>query len=496
MPEGIFAKVVASSSENRQSVRIGRDRNVHTRVLVLLLGVVSACHPPRAPQTPGPVGLALVGVTVIDVETGRLAAERTVLIEGDTITAVVAAGDARLPPGTELVDGHGRFLIPGLWDMHVHLTAGGASDFQRFVAHGVTGVRDMGGNWTTLQDLRDRVEWGEIVGPRMKATGAMVENARWLQAVQSIPEARAYLQANPRLGVGSVDEARAAVDSLVRIGADFVKVRTAPPADAYRALLDEAGARGIPVVGHVPDGDFGMADAIEGGQAGFEHVVNLGDAVDELSSADRRELFRRMARGGVAFTPTLVPELHRLYPAAAVSSIVHDSLGLLDPRRRSISDTLSAFWRVTEALDRYDTPREWAAVIPRALGYALELHEEGVPILAGTDFGARLVYPGASLHDELFLLVELLNLSPLEALQSATLHPARFLGQADAFGTVAPGKVADLVLLDANPLDDIRNVERIHMVILDGRVVTLAGSGPLRSRAPRDPGPGAAGSQR
>lgn len=457
--------------------------------LVALASLMLACSIPQAPEVPGASGLALVDVTIVDVETGRLIGGQTVLIEDSRISAVVAAADASVPPGMRIVDGGGRFLIPGLWDMHVHLSDGDVTDLQLFVAHGVTAVRDMGGAWETIQTWRDQIQTGQLVGPRVIAAGPIVEDARWLQAVLSITEGRAYLEGNPRLSVANAEEARGVVDSLALLGVDFIKVRTAPPPDAYLALVEQARARHLSVVGHVPGGEIGLATAIEVGQAGFEHIDGLTGELDGMSSLDRNELIRLMAERGVVFTPTLVTEMRRLYPAEAVSAIVQDSLGLLDPRRRYISEALLAFWQVQEELDRYDSPRDWPPIIARALGYAREMHRAGVPILAGTDFGGRLVYPGSSLHDEMALLVEQLGLSPLEAIQAATINPAEFLRQQDVFGTVAPGKRADLVLLDANPLDDVRNVERIHLVVVGGQLLTSEDLAGLRADALRRPLP-------
>lgn len=452
---------------------------------LVLLALQAACASSRAGGAPDVVDLAFVDVTVVDVESGRSIPGRTVLIAGDRILAVSSAEDAPVPAGARVVGGQGKFLMPGLWDMHVHLSHAGATDLQLFVTRGVTGVRDMGGSWRTLQIWRERIQAGEIVGPRVKTAGPIVESARWLEAVRSIPEGRAYLEGNPRLGVETVEDAKAAVDSLARLGVDLVKVRNAPPREAYFALVEEARRRGLAVVGHLPRGGLGFEGVLEAGALGVEHVDGLTGELDEIADVDRGTLFARMAERGVWFTPTLVTELHRIYPAEAVEAIVEDSLGLLDPRRESISDTLLAFWRVQAELDKYEEKRDWGPILARALEYGRQMHAAGVPLLAGTDFGARLVYPGSSLHDELALLVERLGISPVEALRTATRNPARVLGEGEREGTVATGARADLLLLEADPLLDIRNTRRIDAVVLGGRLLTRDQLGELEDDARR-----------
>lgn len=441
------------------------------RVLFLfLLALIPACTSTRTGSASVPADLVFSDVTVVDVESGRLVPGQTVLIAGNRIVEVSPTGRSRVASGAHVVDARGKYLIPGLWDMHVHLTDGGATALPLFVAHGVTGVRDMGGDWKVVYGWRDRIEAGETVGPRVKTAGSIIEDARWLEAVLSIPEGRAALERSPRMGVGTVEEARAAVDSLVRLGVDFIKVRTFPPREVYFAVVEAAHRQDLHVVGHLPGGGLGFLGAIEAGQLGIEHIGGLADELDEKSEEDRRALFTRVAEQGIVYVPTLVAELKRVYSAEVVSAIVEDSLGLLDTRRGYISDSLLAYWRLQQELDKYDTPKDSEPTLARALRYLQEMHEAGVPVLAGTDFGARLVYPGWSLHDELALLVEYAGFTPIQALQAATRNAAEFFGEANEFGTVEAGKRADLVLIGGDPFVDIRNTQRIEAVVLDGKL--------------------------
>ncbi|HUE90351.1 MAG TPA: amidohydrolase family protein [Vicinamibacterales bacterium] len=453
---------------------VNRGTAVARVLLLILLASVAACTPRLTGSASGGADVVFRDVTIVDVENGGLIPGQTVLISGNRITGVSPARRTAIPPGAQVVDSRGKYLIPGLWDMHVHLTDGGSASLPLFVAHGVTGVRDMGGDWDLISGWRDLIDAREAVGPRMRIAGPIVEDARWLEAVRSIPEGRSFLDGSPRIGMAMAAEAQPTVDSLVRLGVDFIKVRNAPPREAYFALVEEARRRGLPVVGHLPGGESGLVAAIEAGQMSIEHIGGLADALDGQPENDRRALYARIAERGIAYVPTLVAEMRRVYAAEVVSAIVADSLGLLDLRRRYISDPLLAFWRLQEALDKYDAPRDWEPILARALGYLQEMQATGVPMLAGTDFGSRLVYPGWSLHDELMLLVEYAGLSPLQALQTATRNAAWFFGEADEFGTVEPGKRADLVLLSGDPLVDIRNTQRIEAVVLDGRLYPRA----------------------
>ncbi|HEX8362376.1 MAG TPA: serine hydrolase [Longimicrobium sp.] len=438
--------------------------------LAIMRAVPSSAQTARA----SPV-LAITDVTVVDVANATLRPHQTVVTAGGRIRSIgPTGGRPAIPRGASVVRGTGKYLIPGLWDMHVHLTAAGATDIPLFVAHGVTGVRDMGGTWEVIQRWRHAIDVGTVVGPRVRTAGPIIENARWLQRVRSIPEGAAFLDAYPRFGVSTVEEAKSAVDSLARLGVDFIKVRNAPPDEAYLALLQHARSRGLSVVGHAPGNTSGFRRAIDAGQAGIEHLDYLADALDSLSAAERHSLFAGMARHSTRYTPTIVSEMPRMYSPAAMTAAVNDSLGRLDPRRRYVSDVLLQFWRTQEAFDKYENPRNWSEIIPRELGYVREIHQAGVTFLAGTDFGTRLVYPGWSLHDELALLVERASLSPAEALQAATINAASFFNEDRDFGTVEVGRRADLVLLDANPLEQIRNTRRINAVILAGRLLDRA----------------------
>jgi hypothetical protein len=417
-------------------------------------------EPAAAPGT-----LAITHVTVVDVTGGPSRADQTVLVSGNRIVQVGPAAGVRVPRGARVVDGAGKYLIPGLWDMHAH--AGSYGDTTGHPAltlqlvHGVTGNRDMGAtSFERMKAWRDDVAAGRLLGPRMKIASPIVENPRWMATIRRWEEEAGKNTdwLDLRFGPRTADEVERWVDSVTAMGADHVKVRNWPDTAVSRALLARARMRGIPVVGHA------NLPFPETGVASYEHQIfpEL-----RLSDAGRDSLFRRWGANGVAFVPTLVASVGRMYPPDTLLAWVDPAR---DARYRFVPAEMLAEWRdELQVAAANEEPQDWHAGYQRRLAELREMRAAGVTILAASDFGAPLVVPGFDLHAELARLVSDLGLTPLEALQAATLNPARFLGMADSLGTVEAGKLADLVLLDADPLADIGNTRRIRAVIANGR---------------------------
>jgi hypothetical protein len=469
----------------------------------ILLGVacllLTACTRAAAPT------VAIRAVTVVDVMNGSLRGKQTVLLVGNRITAVGPDDKVRIPDDADLVDGTGGFLIPGLWDMHIHSVANVAVDrslesvaaqdwhFSLFLAHGVTGVRNMndGTGDVTLEltkSVRRRLAAGDLRGP-----------PRFITAGPSI-DGDPPLGSNPVV-VRTAAEARAAVEQLVSNSADLVKVYENLSREAYFAIIDEARRRRIPVDGHVPfrvtpeeAADAGQRtaehpDALAAGcstaaeaerkrfasvladynslpdgekfLAMFRHARALYDSRDPAACASAIEAYRR---NGVAVTVDLVAYHHVVYAEQVLRT----------PRMRLVPQEVRRNW---ETLLDSETTREFQSILRPIVPLELEnvrlLNEAGVLLLAATDVGVPFQVPGISLHVELERLVEA-GLSPLKALQTATLNPARVLEMADSLGSIEPGKLADLVLLDANPVEDIRNTQKIRAVVADGRLYRRA----------------------
>jgi imidazolonepropionase-like amidohydrolase len=392
--------------------------------------------------------VALTGVTLIDIETGARRSAVTVLAQGDRIAAI--GPEVAIPRGAIRVSGKGKFLIPGLWDMHTHHQGTGAESLDLFVAKGVVGTRDMGGDAEFILPLRDRVRNGTVFGPEIVASGPMVDNA---------PPEFPY-----RLHVTNAEEARAAVRELKRLGVDFIKVHDHTPREVFFAAIAEASQVGLTVSGHVPLA-VTVEEAADAGIRSIEHLANyevLGECStgETYSLSNCLRLFDKLAAKGVWQTPTLAFEqtLPDVFEGKPLQHSEYASDSLLELTRHNIEVS-----HVPKAsLDKL----RYAARVTLEQGIH-DLYSRGNRFLAGCDG----LVPGFCLHDELEWFTKA-GFSPLEALQTATINPARFLGREKLQGTIEVGKRADLVLLDADPLIDIRNVGRIDAVILRGRLVT------------------------
>ena len=419
-------------------------------LLTPLALLAAACAHATSPDVaPGDVSLAIANVTVVDVRTGALVPGRTILIHGDTIVAVTDAGVA-LPSGVRVVDATGRYAIPGLWDMHVHVLWQDSVPetlLPRFVAAGITGVRDMGGTAQGLADAR-RLQREAIV-PRIVASGPLLDGPQ---------------PVDPSISFAVADSAAAvaAVDSLHALGADFVKVYTLLPADALRAAAARAAQLGLAVAGHVP-GELSVPDGARAGMRSIEHLrEEIAVFCTRADSIACEPTIDALRGAPVWQTPTLVviDAKTRMREAA-----------FADPAEAaSMPAGLRDLWRSIRE-SRLDRPEAyWAQRCERwldALWLTRRLHGAGMPILAGSDTPVLFTYPGSSLHRELELLVEA-GLRPADALRAATLEPARYLGREDRMGPIEAGRVADIVLLGANPLDSIRATRDVAGVVLRG----------------------------
>jgi imidazolonepropionase-like amidohydrolase len=439
-----------------------------------------------------PASIAITGVAVIDVRSGEVLRDRTVVITGDRIAEVASRTDARIPAGAQMVDGRGRYLIPGLWDMHVHQVR---NFLTLYIANGVTGVREMGMSALPLPEtvaLRKRIEQGQTIGPRFFAAGPTVD-ARPSTRISEVSARNA-------------EEGRAAVGRLRRAGADFIKVYQRLDRDTYFATADEAKRQGIPFAGHLPHA-IALDEASRSGQRSIEHLTvgnpsgllplcsSKEDALrrgaeeqfrlavasspnDPTTLPPRREWMnlavesfdekrcltelRQLAAHGTWHTPTLMAGMRRG---------AHDDSILRDPRLEYAAAVFRRQWETGRS--RYVSmfsEAESAAYFRLLLRIVSVLQRAGVELLAGTDapVASAFATPGFSLHQELELLASA-GLTPIEAIRTATLNPARYFGLEDSLGTVESGKLADLILLSANPVEDIRHTQRIEGVMANGR---------------------------
>jgi imidazolonepropionase-like amidohydrolase len=409
----------------------------------------------------GPRGSAFIAITDVTLIDGTGAAPRphaTVVVKDGRIVSV---GTAATPPaGARRIDGAGKFLIPGLWDMHAHVSVAGDLACPALLANGVTGVREPGGEIAITDWLRERIGRGDLAGPRIFRAGPFVDGSK--------------PGAFDRLVVDTPEDGRRAVAFLKQRGVDFIKVHNGAPPEAYFAVLEEAKRAGLTVVGHIPLA-VDPRKAVEAGHHSVEHIVSLFEgpvvqkvkagmtqeqAIAEFTDDDAASLGKLMAGRGTWFDPTLIAYWTRTKHRNAIAED--------EPGYPYTTGSLRAFWKQLPPLP--DSPelrdrleRGWK----RFLEIARIVRRQGVRFLVGTDLAGTNIAPGFSVHDELGWLVEV-GFTPLEVLTVATRHSAESLGRLHDLGTIERGKRADLVLLEADPLQDIAHTRRILAVVADG----------------------------
>jgi Amidohydrolase family len=470
---------------------------VSTSLRRIAVGLVIACFAAAAVISYffwHPSAIAITHVTVIDATGAAPQPDSTVIISDGRISAIGPANQVAIPRRARVVDASGKFLIPGLADMHIHLTGAGEPIGSRefiiplLIANGITTVRDMGGKVEYLKALRAEIDSGKRIGPRIFFTGP-------------------YLDGNPpsfqpSIVVQTPAEAIAAVDKLHSEGVDFIKVQSRLQPEPYYAIALESKRLNIRFLGHVPD-SITAAAASDAGQASIEHLtgVLLGcstreeelrqrrlapvppgedkaqklardrawtkDLLDSYSAQKAENLFQKFLANRTWQVPTLPLLIHLAY-------LVPESDRAGDTRLKYIPRDVRQNWdRSRNELLDARTEEDFALqrrLVKQSLAGVKTMNDAGVPFMAGTDAAAPNVFPGFSLHEDLALLVEA-GLTPMQALQAATVRPAEFLGPTAEQGTIEAGKRADLVLLDANPLEDIHNTQKIRALIVNGRLL-------------------------
>ncbi len=439
--------------------------------------------------------LVITRVSVVDVEQGALVPGQDVLIKATRIIGVVPQGKTQLPTGVRTVDGRGRYLIPGLWDMHVHLHGSGnptGVELPLLVAHGTTGVRVLNADRPSVdpmrtpglaqhRDLQARIAAGTLTGPRMLALGSWAINGA-SGISDSMP---AFYKARTR------EEGQQLALYLKERGFDFAKIYNNVSRDGYLGLAEEARAIGLPIAGHEP-GTLSAIEISNAGQKSIEHsrifllncfagadsmrkgrltssqTVRRRRMVDEYDPRICAEVFQTFVRNGTWITPTHGTRKH--------DALAGDSAYRLGARSKYVTITQTVAWlQDADGMVAGDSSgagrKSYMDFYTKGLSLTHEAYRAGVRVMVGTDAGDSFILPGAGVHDELGELVKA-GLTPAEALRAATLAGAQYFDRTAEFGTVRAGRYADLVLLDANPLAEIGNSRRIHAVVLNGKVFT------------------------
>jgi imidazolonepropionase-like amidohydrolase len=398
--------------------------------------------------------IAIVGVNVIPMDERVVLRNQTVIIRGDTIEAVGPARSVRTPRGARRIDGKGLYLLPGLADMHVHLRDPG--ELETYLRYGITTIVHTGGAEPNAPDLlryRDELESGKRVGPSLFVSGPLIDGPQPIFRKLAV-------------AVSTPEDARNVAAEQKKAGYDFHKTYNFLPRDAYLELLRVAQ---LPVIGHVPE-EADIFTAIASGHAMFLHASDFvtGTAMFDRSKRDITRIEAEIARAveaaakaNVVVTPTLVAS------RASVRKIDAREEILADPETQTLAPSVLAMWRQDTYVQRLSRK-----IYPIAREITKALHDRGVMLMTGTDAAVVGVFPGRGLHDELRELVSM-GLTPYDALRAATVNPGSFLRKhvprAKPFGVVRPGYRADLLLVKANPLDDVANAARIEGVIVRGR---------------------------
>jgi imidazolonepropionase-like amidohydrolase len=418
------------------------------------------------PQSPS---LALIHVTVIDVTGAPARPDMTVIVTGDRIVGIGRANAVRVPNNAQVFDATGKFLIPGLWDMHVHLGSyeDGKKELHHLLAYGITGVRDMASPIDDILRLRQETSDRRIVGPHLVVAGPILQAPLPFRVPPLVRT------------VSDPNGAKNTVDELQGKGVDFIKIGDTLPRAVYLAIAEESTRRHVPFAGHLPvsvtaseASRYGQRSIEHFGSAGFHGVLIACSTQEaELSAYVQAALAAAMTGGDspdtkvlqADFTTRLVESYDSRKAAALFSLFVKNGTWQVP--------TLVALRSVWDGKRGQMTAAEIAAgerVWQKDIEMLTAMRREGVRILAGTDVPIGDGVP--SLHEELVMLVKA-GMTPMEALQAATRNPADFLGRLSTEGTVETGKVANLVVLDANPLDDVANTRRVVAVILAGRLM-------------------------
>lgn len=465
-------------------------------LITALAALIARERSPSQDSTTDRPTIAIESVAVVDVVRGAVVGPRTVLISDEQITAIEEPGRSSIPPTAVRVEGRGRYLIPGLVDMHVHLFNNSTHRppnewaFPLFIANGVTAVREMRtepAQMSLVQSWRSAIARGNLVAPRVLAAGVAV----------------------PAHEDDAPDAVRQQVREAHKAGADFIKVFSEVRESSWRTILEEARAQGMPVCGHVP-AETSLLVAATAGQRSAEHLMQAyeacsakeaqwlgarrgldGTQIVKLRDAQEQQVLKSfapdtcdqiasaLAGTGQAQVPTLVLSYFEAYGAHAHFR--------QDSRWRCLRPDEQSRWEAS--LQKRTMAEEKSAALRWEVSRQIvkRMYASQVPILAGTDAPMPLVYPGFALHTELELLVKA-GLKPADALRAATIRPAEFLGLEKDSGSVAVRKRADLVLLDENPLEQISNTRRIRAVILGRRLFQRADLDALLDTSPTPSG--------
>jgi imidazolonepropionase-like amidohydrolase len=403
--------------------------------------------------------VVFVNVNVVPMDSERILENQTVVVIDGVIASIGPSGEVTAPEDALIVDGCGKYLMPGLVDMHVHVEE--ENELLLFVAHGVTTVRNMWGNsgikrfmgFPDQLALRDKINDGELFGPTIYTAGPILEGK---------PPVTPFMMV-----VDTAEKAEQAVIAQKEAGYDFIKVYDHLRPEVYAAIIETAKKNDIPVIGHVPL-EVSLDAVLEGGQVSIEHQTGFldPDAVELNIQEESIEAYAEKSQEtGVWVVPTIVLYQYSV-PVEAIDTMeARPEMEVVSPRMKKI---WRFFTKTMEGQHTYQGSNYPADMVALSKMMTGRLHSGGARILLGTDTDNAYLIPGLSAHEELQLLVDA-GLSPFEAIRAGTRDAAEALGKLDEFGTITVGKRADLILVEENPLEDVANAGKRVGVMLRGQ---------------------------
>ncbi|UCF28947.1 MAG: amidohydrolase family protein [Chloroflexota bacterium] len=432
-------------------------------------------------EIPAGVGtsVAFQNVTVIPMDSARILEGQTVVIEDRHIADIGASGDIDIPANTHVVDGEGKFLIPGLSDMHIH-TSASENDLLVYLANGVTTVRDMGSESPVILEWRDQVRDGARVGPSIWAWWPSIENNQLWDEWGTERASR-----GGKTWVHTPEEAEQLVAEMAALGVDGIKAHVVDSSDIYLALLESASRHSLPFDGHVPEDHTFCGTGLDcwndfrkmgvPALAHVEELVKMVELLDENSRQASDESIRHIAQDAANDGLWVSTSIYLMRSIADQAADLEGTLAAM-PELKYVHPGVFDGMKWGPGENYYVAAGSrpwWPEYVAANEKMLLALSESGALLMSGTDASTPVLVPGFSLHDELETMADV-GLSPYDVLRTSTYNPALYLGELDEFGTVEAGKRADLVLLEGNPLQDIANTRQIAGVMAQGRYYSRA----------------------
>ncbi len=413
----------------------------------------------------------LFNAKIVDVNNGSIQSNKAILIENDRIVAIGESEDLKSKLSRDqMIDLNGRYVIPGLWDAHVHIDKL-SNDFEHsksmmslYTLNGVTSIREMGGDWPKIKALKEASTHSKFL-PRVYTAGPIFENKAYVDWIVENDNDIEF--GKQRIRVSQAEQVPFLIDSVLKLGVDFIKIRTAASKDVFFKIAEECRKHNVKFCGHV-DAKVDLYEAVESGISSLEHVDIF--QLSGMTETRMDSIVSLMKELNTAYSPTLIYfKQHRIYDKSKIKSFLNDSLyGAFPQRAFSSKSLLDKSKQAIGWAEESSVP--WKKMEPNFLKFGKKIAKNKGLILASTDGANALVLPGFSLHEELMLMKNEFSMDNLYVLQSATINPAKYFGFKDQ-GQVKEGFIADLVILDKNPLEDLNHISSIYGVMQSGEYI-------------------------